>query len=102
MHKSISSSILAKAVLIIGAVTATFIILLFAMSGFYVQNTLGHIDDVSLNEKSIRLKEIFSTQLKTQNTLVKNWGVWDDLYEYAKKPNEKFEKANMELPILTI
>ncbi len=95
MHKSISSSILAKAVLIIGAVTATFIILLFAMSGFYVQNTLGHIDDVSLNEKSIRLKEIFSTQLKTQNTLVKNWGVWDDLYEYAKKPNEKFEKANM-------
>lgn len=95
MVKKISSSILAKAILIIVVITVVFIASLFVISAFYIEGTLKHIDSASLSEKSKRLKEIFDSELKIQNSLVKNWGVWDDLYEYSSKPNEKFEKANL-------
>ncbi len=90
-----SSSILVKVFVMISSFAFIFMLFLFATSALYVQGTLKHIDDVSLIEKSNRLSEVFQSELTSQSTIAKNWGVWDDLYEYVKKPNVKFEKANL-------
>jgi signal transduction histidine kinase len=41
------------------------------------------------------LSEIFKSELDAQNQLVKNWAVWDDLYDYVKSKKKSFYESNM-------
>jgi len=93
--KGIKHSILAKALGVIIFASFVFVFFLQIVSSWYLQGAFKHIDEESLKSKADQLGQMYADELNSQNQILKNWSVWDDMYSYVKKPTKAFYSANM-------
>lgn len=79
-----------------------FLLVFMGMAGgsiWYLQNSLGPTFLRMEHDNALRSAERvvggLDAQLSSLNILTRDWAFWDDMYQYAQKPNAAFESSNM-------
>lgn len=79
-----------------------FLLVFMGMAGgsiWHLQTSLGPTFLRMEHDNALRSAERvvggLDAQLSNLNTLTRDWAFWDDMYQYALKPNAAFESSNM-------
>jgi sensor domain CHASE-containing protein len=85
----------AKTALILGGVVIALVTVLYLVLGGMNTEEYRRLEDEEVVRNLSRAASAIEEELETLETLILDWAVWDDAYEYARKPNQAFEDSKL-------
>ncbi|MCP4220479.1 MAG: hypothetical protein GY765_37975, partial [bacterium] len=59
------------------------------------------LEKIEAQKDALRCVETLRSEIDTLDVLLHDWSAWDDMYNFAKKPNESFVTSNLQSKTFT-
>ena len=85
-----------KTFFVIGVIMLAMVIVLVGFSSLVLQQGYARIEDKACNDNIRRIMNSLTNEEVQLEQNVKDWAIWDDLYNYAVDHNHDFEVSNLD------
>lgn len=84
-----------KTLIIVGATIIGLIIAIFVFSQFIVLESFNDLEEKNALENTQRVQDAFRNDIDYLDSMVLDWAVWDDSYEFIEDANEEYINSNL-------